>query len=413
MEHWAFYYNEGIASKEARDFEYSASCHLKVLELEPELEMPEAWHNAGAALLRLGKTDEAQPYLKRAVELYEQLIISILEMGHMALDEDTSHFQFEEDDTDDELWNDFRAHGARSGEEETDIEIDNSYLFGEESAAYYMFWKACCYALLGQKERMLATLSESIREDDWFAIEADSEEDLSAFRSDPDFRKLVEPVLEKINSPDHKHLFEIFELIDKKVLVGFDDPSEFVEDVIDEVEARGWHDPVPVTWIRKTVRDLHRKQLAKSGQWEHPTDVEKLALAFDQLCRDGILALHNTGYYQQDAIEEVTGVMNDMVLSPDQMRGFCFYTGENVDDLIYREKGTLHITFNNILLDDRDSGIAIGHTIARRLCEQGFEVEWDGTMKTRISIPGFQWKKVFLSDVDQQRWDHWRVFDLF
>jgi tetratricopeptide (TPR) repeat protein len=414
MEHWAYYYNEGIASKEARNFEYSASCHLKVLEMEPGLEMPEAWHNAGAALLRLGKRAEAEPYLKRAIELYEQLIIAILEVDQLQQEEESGHYLSDDDgDEEDENWNEYRKKMDWFSEDENDLEIDNSYLFGEESVAYYLFWKSCCYALMQQKERTLTTLAESIREDDWFAIEAMSEEDLSEYRDDPGFRKIVEPALERIKSPEHRHLFEIFERIEKKILIGFEDPAEFVDDIIDEVEAEDWPDKTPVTWIRKTTRDLHKKQQERSTEWKQPTDVIRLATVFNNLCKKGILALHNTGFTQLEAIDEVTAVMNDMVLSPEQIRGFCFYSGENVEELIYKEKGTLYITFNNILLDDPESGIAVGQTIVDQLREQGFMVSWDGTMKTRIEIPDFSWKKVFISDGDQQQWDHWRVFDLF
>jgi hypothetical protein len=105
--------------------------------------------------------------------------------------------------------------------------------------------------------------------------------------------------------------------------------------------------------------------------------------------------------------------MNDMVLSPDQIKGFCFYSGENVEELIYKEKGTLYITFNSILLDDPQFGITIGGIIAGHFRDAGFTVNWDGTMRSRIELQDFSWKKVFISDSDQQKWDHWRVFDLF
>lgn len=407
MEHWAFYYNEGIALKEAHDYERSAACHLKVLEMEPDLEMPEAWHNAGAALLRIGRKEESEKYLKRAVILYDQLVSAIREVDLLELDEAAHRLLYGDEDEDGEAENWFDP------EDEADMEIDNSYLFGEEPVAYYLFWKACCQALLDDRNGMIDSLRESIAEDDWFALEANDEEDLRKYRDDPELRSIVDPVVARINAPEHRHLYEIFEWIERKILIGFEDPAEFSEDVIEEVERREWPDPVPYSWIRKTVRDLHRKRLETAESWEHPTDVEKLADAFNELLKDGILALHNTGYSQLEAIDEVKSVMNDMVLSPDQMRGFCFYSGENVDELIYRENGTLHITFNNILLDDLQEGIDVGTIITARLRAKGFDVQWDGTMKTRVDIRNFSWKKVFVSDEDQQKWDHWRVFDLF
>jgi tetratricopeptide (TPR) repeat protein len=417
MEHWAWYYNEGIASKEAREFELSAAHHLKVLELEPNLEMPEAWHNAGAALLRVGKTKEAEPYLRKALELYDLLIEAIIEVDGMEMEDETNDFLFDDEgfdddeDDDDEEWNELSR--AAYDDEEPDFELGDDELYGDEPVAYYFFWKACCLALLREKKQMLEALGRAVSDDDWYAVEAGAEEDLSFYKDDPDFRALLDPVLAGINSPDHKHLFEIFERIEKRVLIGFEDPIEFVDDIIDEVDEERWIDKTPATWIRKTVRDLHLRQYHRSRSWEQPTDVVRLAEVFNKLCKDGILALHKTGQTQLEAIDEVTDVMNDMVLSPELIKGFCFYSGENVEELIYKEKGSLFITFNSILLDDPQFGITIGNVIADRLKEQGFRVNWDGTMRSRIEILDFSWKKVFISDEDQQKWDHWRVFDLF
>jgi tetratricopeptide (TPR) repeat protein len=420
MEHWAWYYNEGIAFKEAKEFELSATHHLKVLELEPDLEMPEAWHNAGAALLRLGKREEAAPYLLKAIALYDLLIEAIIEVDGMEMEDEATEFLFgdeedfdgdDDEDDEEEEWKELSA--AAYSDDEPDFELGDDELYGDETVAYYLFWKSCCYGLLGDKAEMLKTLSESIAEDDWYAVESGVEEDLRPYAEDPDFRALVDPYMERINSPEHKHLFEIFERIEKKVLIGFEEPDEFVEDIIDEVESEKWADETPVTWIRKTVRDLYQRHLQRSEAWSKPTDVERLAEVFNLLCGDGILALHKTGCTQTEAIEEVTEVMNDMVLSPEQLKGFCFYSGENVEELIYKENGSLYITFNSILLDDPQFGITIGNIIASRLKDHGFLINWDGTMRSRIEVLRFSWKKVFLSDGDQQQWDHWRVFDLF
>jgi hypothetical protein len=376
--------------------------------------MPEAWHNAGAALLRIGKPAEADPYLRRAIELYDMLVTAIVEVDRSGGDEKSTGFLFEEDDSADDSWSQEPENMKwYDDDEEPDFEIRNEDLYGEEPIAYYLFWKACCYGLLNEKEPLLEALSRCVAEDDWYAIEAGVEEDLSTFHQDPDFVQLIQPVVSRISSPEHRHLFEIFESIEKRILIGFEDPAEFVDDVIEEVEAEKWVDRTPYTWIKKTTKDLYQKHEERSKTWEQPTDVIRLAEVFSDLCKDGILALHKTGHTQIEAIDEVTDIMNDMVLSPELIKGFCFYNGENVEELIYKEKGSLHITFNSILLDDPQFGITIGTIVANRLREKGFQINWDGTMKSRIELLDFSWKKVFISDADQQQWDHWRVFDLF
>lgn len=398
MEHWTNYYNEGISLKEAKRFEESLALHLKVLAIEPELKMPEAWHNVGAAFLRLNRPEEAIPYLRKAITLYDHLIYEV------------HYSQPDEWENADENESGYKP--SENAWIDDDPVIDPEEFYGDEPVAYYLFWKSCCFALLHEKEAFLENLSLSIAKDDWYALEASKEEDLIAFSQDPDFRNLIDPIVARINAPDHPHLFDIFERIEKRILIGFEDPEEFIPDVIHEVTEQQWNAPVPTSWIRKTALQLHNSHLEKSREWTGKTDVKRLAEVFNTLCKDGILALHRPGYTREDAIEEVFSVMEDMVLSPELIKGFCFYCGENVDKLIYSE-GTLHIGFNSILIDDSPFAIAIGTTIVQRLRENGFMVEWDGKMGSCIQVLQFQWKKVFISDEDQQLWDHWRVFDLF
>ena len=75
MKNWTYYYDRGIHLKDKGQLEESAEHHLKVFEVAPDLTMPEAWHNAGAALLRVNQATEAKPYLERALVEYDVCII--------------------------------------------------------------------------------------------------------------------------------------------------------------------------------------------------------------------------------------------------------------------------------------------------------------------------------------------------
>lgn len=142
----AEYYNEGIRLKQQGEFERSAQCHLKVIELDPETDVPEAWHNAGAALQRINRNTDAIPYLEKAIYYYDLAI------------------------------------------EETPSRKD-----------YLLFWKSCVYALLADKENMLVVLSECLSLNDSYAIEADYEEDFNNYVNDADFRNLIDPAIKTID----------------------------------------------------------------------------------------------------------------------------------------------------------------------------------------------------------------------
>lgn len=142
----ADYYNEGIKLKQQGEFEKSVECHLKVIELDPETDMPQAWHNAGAALQRINRNIEAIPYLKKAIYYYD-----------LAIKESPSQKD------------------------------------------YYLFWKSCVHALLADKENMLVVLSECLALNDSYAIEADYEEDFNNYVNDTDFRNLIDPAIKTID----------------------------------------------------------------------------------------------------------------------------------------------------------------------------------------------------------------------
>lgn len=173
-EDWQHFYNEAIDLKFAGDFEKSAAYHLKVLEIEPNLFFPEAWHNAGAALLRVGKEAEAKPYLAEAVRQYDAV---------------------------------------------AEQKPDNQ--------AHYLYWKAAAQSLAGEKTGMLETLRQTFEIDDSFAREALYEEDFSKYSADEDFKGLVNPIVEAIEAlifrgnPLAKDEVDEFQLAIRNDFIGF------------------------------------------------------------------------------------------------------------------------------------------------------------------------------------------------
>ncbi|MEM9981756.1 MAG: hypothetical protein AAF734_04610 [Bacteroidota bacterium] len=139
---WEYYYNQGIDYSLSGDWEKAASYLVKALETERHLHYPQAWHNTGAILLKVGKGEEAKAYLSRALEEYDYAI--------------------------------------RYSE--------------EEKEEYYLFLKACVLSLLGKKEAMLTTLQNCLALDNSYAQEAIKQEDFVRYKEDADFKQLVEAI---------------------------------------------------------------------------------------------------------------------------------------------------------------------------------------------------------------------------
>ncbi len=72
MSDWLYHYhyNLGLDLKQQGALQQSANHHVKALERAPDLPFAKAWHNAGAALLRVDEAVRARPYLEEALRRY-------------------------------------------------------------------------------------------------------------------------------------------------------------------------------------------------------------------------------------------------------------------------------------------------------------------------------------------------------
>ncbi len=119
--------------------------------------------------------------------------------------------------------------------------------------------------------------------------------------------------------------------------------------------------------------------------------------AFNQLYSKNIVAIHNCGYGIEegvgDAFELYVHLRNNK-FSPD---GFCFYTFEDVEEAIYDDK--LRITFGDFENDEKKA-LEIGNIVNGQLEQEGFKINWDGTINNQIEIVSFKWDKMY--DIEKE-----------
>jgi hypothetical protein len=133
--------------------------------------------------------------------------------------------------------------------------------------------------------------------------------------------------------------------------------------------------------------ELARKQQAERA-WPPVTDCERLDKVFYHLHEAGICALSNAGYTMSDGHTDV----DEAVAGAPQghYHGYCFYHGQDVERAV--DGQGVMIAFGD-LRDDPVSNLEVGRSVAAALTAAGFVVEWNGTMKTRINIPAFNWQR--------------------
>ena len=159
-----------------------------------------------------------------------------------------------------------------------------------------------------------------------------------------------------------------------------DDCREMLQDIIEPDQDEN-------TLYAAIDREFKEKNIAEKS-WPKVTDYDRLHAVFYKLHEDGICALHNAGYTMSDGHSDVAEVVAD---APEgHYHAYCFYHGQDVERAI--EGHGLMIAFGD--LDDvNEESVAVGFQVRDALVGAGFLVEWDGTQKTRLSLPQIKWLK--------------------
>lgn len=206
---------------------------------------------------------------------------------------------------------------------------------------------------------------------------------------------------------NEKYLYDHFLISIKS---GFESLEDIIADALEAVEDEGWESEISEEWVRETLSKEYAKNEEESKIWQRPTDTEKLHRVFDQLCANRILALHNAGYTQSDAIYDVQEVWKDLEDEGTKPIGYCYYHGQDLERAI--TSGTLNIGFYGEKEKNDKEAILIGRKVVEAFENEGFTVEWNGSASQRIEIKDFDWKNVFTSyDEVDEKWGYDRVFE--
>jgi hypothetical protein len=190
----------------------------------------------------------------------------------------------------------------------------------------------------------------------------------------------------------------IYESIFNQVRMGFLSLDEIQENILEEIEDNEFDDEISEEWAFDKIREEYQKLLAESKQWKSPTDTEKLIKAFDELGDENIIALHNAGYTTSDGEYEVVEVERELRENEVESDGYCFYHEQDLARAVDIENPSLYIAFQKVDNSDDAVTIEVGKKVAEVLRNNGFDVNWNESSRTKIEIPGFRWQKIFDED---------------
>ena len=168
---------------------------------------------------------------------------------------------------------------------------------------------------------------------------------------------------------------------------GFEDRDTIIQVFLEEKYAPGDLDESEVTAAVDAAVAKHEED---KKTWPAVTDCDRLASAFENLNKKGIIALHHAGYTQSDGFDDVVQTFDE---HPDQRSvvGYCYYHGQDLERVVQGDG--LYFSFGPIDSEKEDAeGPRVGAIIVAELEQAGFTVDWDGTFKRRIFLPRFDWK---------------------
>jgi hypothetical protein len=143
-------------------------------------------------------------------------------------------------------------------------------------------------------------------------------------------------------------------------------------------------------WLRQVIGSEVESKRKAEETWPKVTDFDHLDRAFTILEAQGIIALHRAGFTQSDGLEEVEDAYQERGGKNSDYAGHCFYTEQDQEGAL---GGTgLYIGFGHLSGNDA-KGVKVGQMLRAALEREGFDVEWDGTIKSRLCLKGFHWQR--------------------
>jgi hypothetical protein len=85
---------------------------------------------------------------------------------------------------------------------------------------------------------------------------------------------------------------EVREMVARRVAEGFDPPEQIVDDVTECVEMDHEADELR-PYVERVTAELLEEHRRRQGQWDGPTDCDRLDEAFAELDRGGVVARQN------------------------------------------------------------------------------------------------------------------------
>ena len=146
--------------------------------------------------------------------------------------------------------------------------------------------------------------------------------------------------------------------------------------------------------VQSSVNAEIESLLDEQTKWEHPTDCDRLELAFRDLNSTGILAQHHYTCCRNCGDFEIRLHMQHEVQQGRTCRGFTYYHVQDTERAV--EGQGLFLAYGDSREEGSDgeeeASIAVGHHVCDILRQHGLKPIWNDDIEKRIVVP-LDWKR--------------------
>jgi len=171
---------------------------------------------------------------------------------------------------------------------------------------------------------------------------------------------------------------------------GFETPDSIVEIISEEYLSPEELNEADRKWIATEAERMFAEKLQQQVTWPAETDWDRLDAAFQELDRNGIIAMHHAGNTQSDGLSDTMEEYDARKEGGANPTGYVFYHGQDVDGAL--EGQLLYLAFG--AFDDTEATATnVAKQIVDTIESKGLKASWNGDLDQRIVIQPIEWRK--------------------
>jgi hypothetical protein len=181
---------------------------------------------------------------------------------------------------------------------------------------------------------------------------------------------------------DADQLADLRHFVRVRVAAGYDRRDEIVDDAVDSVEGEPNLQPV----ARRVTDEELAAHLARQAQWPATTDYDRLAAAFADLERSGIVVREDFSCCGNCGSHEI---WEEVEAYGEGVRGYAFFHQQDTESAV--EGDGLYLSYG-ATAEGEEASLGVAAEIVAALRGHGFTPAWNGRLSQRIGV-SLDWKR--------------------